>query len=163
MSRGRPMSSIRGFFRAFKRFWHDQITTPNGDIDGARVGLLLVLFGVGSLIYLEYYAVIHAHQAYDPGAFGDGLIKAGSAIGLVCAGVAVKSGTEIPYNPLIAAANFPEDAGAQAAAGVNAQIGQITAMGNQDVAEVKGVWNNIVAFYHHVMSFFHKPPQPPSK
>lgn len=104
-------------WRAFKRFWHDQITTPNGDIDPARVwGYLIVGSGGMLFLFLEWYSVVEKNQPFDPGAFSDGLIKVGTALLAAAAGVWIKKGAEVPYDPNIAAANMPGDPGAQAAA-----------------------------------------------
>lgn len=152
-----------GIWRGFKRFWHDQITTPNGDVDGARVGLLIILIGAGFYIYFEWYALTIKAQAWDPSAYGDGLIKIGAALLTAAGAVTAKASTEAPYNPAVAAANFPNDPGAQAAVG--AEISNLSAQANNEVQQVSGVWNNVTAFYHHVKAFFNKPkpPQPPQE
>jgi hypothetical protein len=122
-------------WRGFKRFWHDQITTPNGDVDGSRVGLLIILFGAGSYIYFEWYALVIRAQAWDPSAFGDGLIKIGTALLAAAAGVRVKGPSEVPYNPSIAAANFPNDPGVQAAVGDVVQGTQMSLDGMSSLAQ----------------------------
>lgn len=90
-------------WRGFKRFWHDQITTPNGDVDGARVGLLVVLAAGCFFIYFAYNAYVVKSQTFDPSGFGDGLVKVGAALLTAAAGVKVKNSTEVPYDPSIAA------------------------------------------------------------
>ena len=122
-------------WKSFKRFWHDQITTPNGDIDGSRVGLLIVLIGAGYYVYFEYYALVIKGQAWDPSAYGDGLVKVGAALLAAAAGVSVKSGSEVPYDPKIAAANFPNDPGVQAAVNTAAQGAQMTLDGVNALAQ----------------------------
>jgi hypothetical protein len=124
-----------GLWKFFKRFWHDQITTPNGDIDGSRVGLLIVLIGAAYYVYFAYYAIVVKGQAWDPSAYGDGLVKVGAALLAAAAGVGVKSGSEVPYNPAIAAANFPNDPGVQAAVDKAAQGVQMTLDGVSTLAQ----------------------------
>lgn len=123
-------------WRAFKRFWHDQITTPNGDIDPARVwGYLIVGCGGMLFLFLEWYTVVVKNQPFDPSAFSDGLIKVGTALLAAAAGVWIKKGTEVPYNPEIAAANMPGDPGAQAAAGEVAAQTQLSLDGMSNLAQ----------------------------
>lgn len=143
--------------RGFNRFWHDQITTPNGDVDGARVGLLIILIGAGSYIYFEWYALVVRAQAWDPNAFGDGLIKVGTALLAAASAVQVKSRSEIPYNPAIAAANFPNDPGAQAAMGADAAqatLNAVSGLAQSEIAQAQSVTQSLKQLWHSVKSVF---------
>jgi hypothetical protein len=105
-------------WRGFKRFWHDQFTTANGDFDPARFwGYSIVGAGGMLFLYLSWYSVQVKGATFDPSAFGDGLTKVGAALLVAATGVWIKHGTEVPYNPTVAAANMPDDPGVQAAAG----------------------------------------------
>jgi hypothetical protein len=159
----RKRGKVMSLWKGFKRFWHDQITTPNGDVDGARVGLLIILIGGGFYIYFEWYAIVMKAQVWDPVAFADGLIKVGAALLTAAAGVLTKAGTEAPYNPSIAAANFPGDAGAQAAvAGVAdsaaSEVQSVAGLAQTEIQSSQGVLDSIVGFFKHVMAYFHKKP-----
>lgn len=123
-------------FRGFKRFWHDQITTPNGDIDPARVWGYLIIGSGGMLYnYFEYYTVVVKGQPFDPNAYADGLIKVGTALLAAAAGIWIKHGAEVPYNPEIAAANMPDDPGVQAAVDDTVQGTQMTLDGMSNLAQ----------------------------
>jgi hypothetical protein len=152
---------MKKIWRGFKRFWHDQITTPNGDVDGSRVGLLIILVAACFFIYFAYNAYVVKSQTFDPSGFGDGLVKVGAALLAAAAGVKVKSGTESPYNPQVAAANFPDDPGAQMAAmesaAANGAQQTVNAMGELAqteisqadgfIASLKSVWQSVKNFF----------------
>lgn len=146
-------------WRGFKRFWHDQITTPNGDVDGSRVGLLIILIGAGFYIYFEWYALVVKAQSWDPNAFGDGLVKVGAALLAAAAGVTAKSGSEIPYNPTIAAANFPNDPGVQAAVDAGAEGAQqtlnvVSGLAHAEIAQAQSVTTSLRQLWHSIKSIF---------
>ncbi|MDR3392379.1 MAG: hypothetical protein P4L77_11675 [Sulfuriferula sp.] len=153
------MRLFKAIWRGFSRFWHDQITTPNGDVDGARVGLLIILFGAGAYIYFEWYALVMKAQAWDPNAFGDGLIKVGGAILTAAAAVQAKSGSEVPYNPSIAAANFPNDPGVQAAVseGVDAAqqtVNTVSSFAQSEITQAQSITTSLRQLWCSIKHIF---------
>lgn len=146
-------------WRGFKRFWHDQITTPNGDVDGSRVGLLIVLVGAAFFIFLAWEAYVKKGQSFDPSGYGDGLIKIGAALLAAAAGVRVKGPSETPYNPEIAAANFPDDPGAQAAVAAGAgeaqaMVDSLSSLSQDEITQANSVLSRVRVFWTAIKSFF---------
>lgn len=151
-------------WRAFKRFWHDQITTPNGDIDPARVWGYLII-GCGGMLYnfFEYYEVVIKGQPFDPNAFADGLIKVGTALLAAAAGIWIKKGAEAPYNPTVAAANMPDDPGVQAAAGnptdtdpqgTQMALDGMSALAQDEINQAQTVTASLKQLWHSIKNIF---------